>query len=189
VFTTAVGVSSKRTLASWHVNTPAQIVDHMLGLVNLRSETATEGLSCEKPIGPSGFFIGGIHHSFHSFFPPFSSIPPIALYRENQCEQRHRHPHPQPYPPLRRPLLRHLPTSIHSSGRELGGLTYVYEYLLLARAALFLAFHALHRFLLTSHVQQLPSSFFRPICTHDILNPHVFVLKEITEILHRLQRW
>jgi len=40
VFTTAVGVSSKRTLASWHVNTPAQIVDHMLELVNLRE---TEG--------------------------------------------------------------------------------------------------------------------------------------------------
>jgi len=40
VFTTAVGVSSKRTLASWHVNTPVQIVDHMLGLVNLRE---TEG--------------------------------------------------------------------------------------------------------------------------------------------------
>ena len=40
VFTTAVGVSSKRTLASWHVNTPAEIVDHMLGLVNLRE---TEG--------------------------------------------------------------------------------------------------------------------------------------------------
>jgi trehalose 6-phosphate synthase/phosphatase len=36
VFTTAVGVSSKRTLASWHVNTPGEIVDHMLGLVNLR---------------------------------------------------------------------------------------------------------------------------------------------------------
>ena len=35
VFTTAVGVSSKRTLASWHVNTPGEIVDHMLGLVNL----------------------------------------------------------------------------------------------------------------------------------------------------------
>ena len=35
VFTTAVGVSSKRTLASWHVNTPSQVVDHMLGLVNL----------------------------------------------------------------------------------------------------------------------------------------------------------
>ena len=40
VFTTAVGVSSKRTLASWHVNTPAQIVEHLLGLVNLRE---TEG--------------------------------------------------------------------------------------------------------------------------------------------------
>jgi len=40
VFTTAVGVSSKRTLASWHVNTPSQIVDHMLDLVNLRE---TEG--------------------------------------------------------------------------------------------------------------------------------------------------
>jgi len=40
VFTTAVGVSSKRTLASWHVTTPVEIVDHMLGLVNLRE---TEG--------------------------------------------------------------------------------------------------------------------------------------------------
>ncbi|KAK7044437.1 trehalose-6-phosphate phosphatase [Favolaschia claudopus] len=33
VFTTAVGHSSKRTLASWHVTTPHEIVDHMLGLV------------------------------------------------------------------------------------------------------------------------------------------------------------
>ncbi|KAJ7038063.1 glycosyltransferase family 20-domain-containing protein [Mycena alexandri] len=33
VFTTAVGQSSKRTLASWHVTTPAEIVEHMLGLV------------------------------------------------------------------------------------------------------------------------------------------------------------
>jgi trehalose 6-phosphate synthase/phosphatase len=40
VFTTAVGVSSKRTLASWHVNTPGEIVEHTLGLVNLRD---TEG--------------------------------------------------------------------------------------------------------------------------------------------------
>jgi trehalose 6-phosphate synthase/phosphatase len=30
IFTTAVGHSSKRTLASWHVTTPAEIVDHML---------------------------------------------------------------------------------------------------------------------------------------------------------------
>ncbi|KAJ7104384.1 trehalose-6-phosphate phosphatase [Mycena belliarum] len=34
VFTTAVGHSSKRTLASWHVTTPQEIVDHMLGLVS-----------------------------------------------------------------------------------------------------------------------------------------------------------
>ncbi|KAJ7512947.1 trehalose-6-phosphate phosphatase [Mycena galericulata] len=33
VFTTAVGHSSKRTLAAWHVTTPQEIVDHMLGLV------------------------------------------------------------------------------------------------------------------------------------------------------------
>ncbi|KAJ8516825.1 hypothetical protein ONZ45_g5903 [Pleurotus djamor] len=33
VFTTAVGHSSKRTLASWHVTTPQEIVDHMLDLV------------------------------------------------------------------------------------------------------------------------------------------------------------
>lgn len=33
VFTTAVGHSSKRTLASWHVTTPQEIVDHMLELV------------------------------------------------------------------------------------------------------------------------------------------------------------
>ncbi|KAF8644929.1 hypothetical protein AX16_008211 [Volvariella volvacea WC 439] len=34
VFTTAVGHSSKRTLASWHVTTPQEIVDHMLDLVH-----------------------------------------------------------------------------------------------------------------------------------------------------------
>jgi len=33
VFTTAVGHSSKRTLASWHVTTPQEIVEHMLSLV------------------------------------------------------------------------------------------------------------------------------------------------------------
>ncbi len=30
VFTTAVGHSSKRTMASWHVTTPQEIVEHML---------------------------------------------------------------------------------------------------------------------------------------------------------------
>jgi len=33
VFTTAVGHSSKRTLASWHVTTPWEVVEHMLYLV------------------------------------------------------------------------------------------------------------------------------------------------------------
>jgi trehalose 6-phosphate synthase/phosphatase len=34
VFSTAVGHSSKRTLALWHVTTPAEVVDSMLALVN-----------------------------------------------------------------------------------------------------------------------------------------------------------
>jgi trehalose 6-phosphate synthase/phosphatase len=34
VFTTAVGHSSKLTLASWHVTTPAEIVEHMLHIVS-----------------------------------------------------------------------------------------------------------------------------------------------------------
>ena len=33
VFTTAVGHSSKRTLALWHVTTPEEVVEHMLHLV------------------------------------------------------------------------------------------------------------------------------------------------------------
>ncbi|KAF9225645.1 glycosyltransferase family 20 protein [Gyrodon lividus] len=33
IFTTAVGHSSKRTLAGWHVTTPEEVVDHMLHLV------------------------------------------------------------------------------------------------------------------------------------------------------------
>lgn len=34
VYSTAVGSSSKKTLASWHVTTPQEVVDHMLELVN-----------------------------------------------------------------------------------------------------------------------------------------------------------
>lgn len=34
IFSTAVGHSSKRTLAIWHVTTPAEVVDSMLNLVN-----------------------------------------------------------------------------------------------------------------------------------------------------------
>lgn len=35
VFTTAVGHSSKRTLAAWHVTTPEEVVEHMLYLVRV----------------------------------------------------------------------------------------------------------------------------------------------------------
>lgn len=41
IFTTAVGHSSKRTLASWHVTTPQEIVDHMLEMIDFESGTVT----------------------------------------------------------------------------------------------------------------------------------------------------
>lgn len=37
VFSTSVGASSKKTLATWHVTTPAEVVDAMLALVNDKS--------------------------------------------------------------------------------------------------------------------------------------------------------
>ncbi|KAI3614064.1 glycosyltransferase family 20 protein [Moniliophthora roreri] len=40
IFTTAVGHSSKRTLASWHVTTPGEVVDAMISLVD--GDTNTE---------------------------------------------------------------------------------------------------------------------------------------------------
>jgi len=39
VFSTTVGASSKKTLARWHVTSPAEIVDSMLSLVNGASES------------------------------------------------------------------------------------------------------------------------------------------------------
>ena len=45
VFTTAVGHSSKRTLASWHVTTPEEVVEHMLHLV--RDAIADEAAQAE----------------------------------------------------------------------------------------------------------------------------------------------
>lgn len=44
VFTTAVGHSSKRTLASWHVTTPQEIVEHMLDLVRPAQEAEKSNL-------------------------------------------------------------------------------------------------------------------------------------------------
>ncbi|KAF8137716.1 hypothetical protein EV363DRAFT_676844 [Boletus edulis] len=45
IFTTAVGPSTKRTLAGWHVTTPEEVVDHMLHLVgeSSRGVTSTSG--------------------------------------------------------------------------------------------------------------------------------------------------
>lgn len=34
IFATAVGHSSKKTLALWHVTTPQEVVDHMLQMVD-----------------------------------------------------------------------------------------------------------------------------------------------------------
>ena len=42
VFTTAVGHSSKRTLAVWHVTTPEEVVEHMLYLVAQQAAEAKE---------------------------------------------------------------------------------------------------------------------------------------------------
>ncbi|KAK7462851.1 hypothetical protein VKT23_007427 [Stygiomarasmius scandens] len=41
IFTTAVGHSSKRTLASWHVTTPQEVVEHMLEMVEVASQPGT----------------------------------------------------------------------------------------------------------------------------------------------------
>lgn len=41
IFTTAVGHSSKRTLAVWHVTTPEEVVEHMLYLI---AQTAKSNL-------------------------------------------------------------------------------------------------------------------------------------------------
>ena len=38
VFTTAVGHRGKRTLASWHVTTPQEVVEHMLELVGVNGD-------------------------------------------------------------------------------------------------------------------------------------------------------
>lgn len=44
VFTTAVGHSSKRTLAGWHVTAPQEVVEHILELVGERDDGASSQL-------------------------------------------------------------------------------------------------------------------------------------------------
>ena len=43
VFTTAVGHRGKRTLASWHVTAPQEVVEHMLELVGVGGEGTVNG--------------------------------------------------------------------------------------------------------------------------------------------------
>ena len=50
IFTTAVGHSSKRTLAKWHVTTPQEIVEHMLDLVVKDSEDVSSTSSTTSSI-------------------------------------------------------------------------------------------------------------------------------------------
>jgi len=52
IFTTAVGPSTKRTLASWHVTTPEEVVEHMLHLVGETSGGTTPGgdVNGEEPM-------------------------------------------------------------------------------------------------------------------------------------------
>ena len=46
IFTTAVGPSTKRTLASWHVTTPEEVVDLMLHLVGETPHRVVPGSCC-----------------------------------------------------------------------------------------------------------------------------------------------
>ena len=43
MFTTAVGHSSKRTLAAWHVTSPEEVVGHLLHLVRGEADDGDEG--------------------------------------------------------------------------------------------------------------------------------------------------
>jgi trehalose 6-phosphate synthase/phosphatase len=53
IFTTSVGHSSKRTLASWHVTTPEEVVDHMLHLVGETSGSSV--LRALEDVEPKGY--------------------------------------------------------------------------------------------------------------------------------------
>jgi trehalose 6-phosphate synthase/phosphatase len=53
VFTTAVGHRGKRTLASWHVTAPQEVVEHMLELVGVKGKGTMNGQ------GGAYFFLDG----------------------------------------------------------------------------------------------------------------------------------
>jgi trehalose 6-phosphate synthase/phosphatase len=48
VFTTAVGHRGKRTLASWHVTAPQEVVEHMLELVGVKGGGTVNGQEGEE---------------------------------------------------------------------------------------------------------------------------------------------
>ena len=50
VFSVAVGSSSKKTLASWHVTSPFEVIDSMLLLVN--DEGPSEGVQVDFDLRP-----------------------------------------------------------------------------------------------------------------------------------------
>ena len=92
-----------------------------------------------NPSGLSDFSLGEfiIHLNAFSFF-----LSPLCIHRENQRESSS--PDPSIVPSTPTPVPPSYPTSVVLRV-VVGGLTYVYEYLLLARAGFLLVFHAMQR--------------------------------------------
>ena len=63
IFTTAVGHSSKRTLARWHVTTPQEIVEHMLDLVKDVTVSTTTTTTSTNSIAEPTAAIGDVNVS------------------------------------------------------------------------------------------------------------------------------
>jgi trehalose 6-phosphate synthase/phosphatase len=56
IFSTSVGPSNKKTLASWHVQTPNDIISSMLGVLNSDSPSAEESAPLEEVAnGPQSY--------------------------------------------------------------------------------------------------------------------------------------
>lgn len=94
-----------------------------------------------NPLGLLDSSLGEFIVHFILFSAPFL---PKCVYRESQHESSSS-PAPEPIVPSTPVPPPPYPTSVVLRVVR-GGLAYVYEYLLLARASLFLAFHAMQRF-------------------------------------------
>ena len=86
IFTTAVGHSSKRTLAIWHVTTPQEIVEHMLdlvkdvsmGVVAAAAAAAAAAVTEEKEKEKANLWVNiwlGLVAFFFLFLVPLSAFP------------------------------------------------------------------------------------------------------------------